>query len=172
MDVAMPMVIARAEDFGLSGHETAEQLDTDRAFFERMEQIRLAAAMQMGMGDCAQSVTPKFALVAADERINHMTVRYFMPWKTHPTLAVTGSQCLASCALTPGTVAYPLMQSSGATPIHVILNHPMGSMEVITDYQIRDNEFIHRSAGLVRTARKLAAGQVFIPGKIWDGDAG
>ena len=172
MDVAMPMVIARAEDFGLSGHETAEQLDTDRAFFERMEQIRLAAAVQMGMGDCAQSVTPKFALVAADERINHMTVRYFMPWKTHPTLAVTGSQCLASCALTPGTVAYPLMQSSGATPIHVILNHPMGSMEVITDYQIRDNEFIHHSAGLVRTARKLAAGQVFIPGKIWDGDAG
>jgi 2-methylaconitate cis-trans-isomerase PrpF len=95
-----------------------------------------------------------------------------MPWKTHPTLAVTGSQCLASCALTPGTVAYPLMQSSGAMPIHVILNHPMGSMEVITDYQIRDNEFIHHSAGLVRTARKLAAGQVFISGRIWDGDAG
>jgi 2-methylaconitate cis-trans-isomerase PrpF len=48
----------------------------------------------------------------------------------------------------------------------------MGSMTVITDYQICDNEFIHHSAGLVRTARKLAAGQVFIPGKIWDGDAG
>ena len=172
MDVAMPMVIARAEDFGLSGHERIEELVTNLAFFERMEQIRLKAAVKMGMGDCIKSVTPKFGLVAADERNNHMTVRYFMPWKTHPTLAVTGSQCLASCALTPGTVAYPLMNSSGESPIHVILNHPMGNMEVITDYQIRDDEFIHRSAGVVRTARKLASGQVFIPGKIWDGEPG
>lgn len=32
MDVAMPMVIARAEDFGLSGHETREQLDSNKEF--------------------------------------------------------------------------------------------------------------------------------------------
>ena len=32
MDVAMPMVIARATDFGLTGHETREELDANRAF--------------------------------------------------------------------------------------------------------------------------------------------
>jgi 2-methylaconitate cis-trans-isomerase PrpF len=38
----------------------------------------------------------------------------------------------------------------------------MGTMEVIVDYSIgHDGEFIHHSAGIKRTARKLASGQVF-----------
>ena len=32
MDVAMPMVIAKAASFGLSGYETAAELDENRAF--------------------------------------------------------------------------------------------------------------------------------------------
>ena len=59
MDVAMPMVIARAADFGLTGNETRQELDDNKAFFARMEQVRLKAAEMMGMGDCSKSVTPK-----------------------------------------------------------------------------------------------------------------
>ena len=57
----------------------------------------------MGMGDCTSSVTPKFGILAPADAPGHIVSRYFMPWNTHPTMAVTGSQCLASCALTPGT---------------------------------------------------------------------
>ncbi|MGB1546887.1 MAG: PrpF domain-containing protein, partial [Candidatus Puniceispirillaceae bacterium] len=39
IDVAMPMVIARAADFGLTGQESREELDANRAFFEQMEAI-------------------------------------------------------------------------------------------------------------------------------------
>ena len=169
MDVAMPMVIARASDFGLVGDETQDELDNSSVFFERMEKVRLEAAKKMGMGDCRESVTPKFGLVAANDQTNHLTVRYFMPWKTHPTLAVTGSQCLASCALTPGTVAYSLMKRSDNIPTHLVLHHPMGKMDVITDYSLSDNTFVHKSAGIIRTARKLAEGKVFIPSSVWDG---
>ena len=171
MDVAMPMVIARATDFGLTGDEPQDALNNNSAFFEQMEKVRLAAAKKMGMGDCRNSVTPKFGLVAPDNRINHLTVRYFMPWKTHPTLAVTGSQCLASCALTPGTVAYPLMKKSDTIPAHLVLNHPMGSMDVITDYCLKEGAFIHKSAGIIRTARKLVEGQLFISSKVWNGES-
>ena len=170
MDVAMPMVIARASDFGLTGNETQDELDNNNTFFERMEKVRLAAAKKMGMGDCTASVTPKFGIVAPNDQINHLTVRYFMPWRTHPTLAVTGSQCIASCALTPGTVAYPLMTRSDSIPAHLVLHHPMGTMDVITDYSLNDNTFVHKSAGVIRTARKLAEGKVFVPNSIWDGD--
>ena len=171
MDVAMPMVIARASDFGLTGDETQDALDNNSAFFEKMEKVRVVAAQKMGMGDCTESVTPKFGLVSPHARDNHLKVRYFMPWKTHPTLAVTGSQCLASCALTPGTVAYPLMKSSASIPTHLVLHHPMGSMDVITDYSLSGETFIHKSAGIIRTARKLAEGQVFIPSSVWNGDS-
>ena len=95
MDVAMPMVIARAVDFGLTGHESREELDANRDFFAAMEAVRLEAGALMGMGDCTSSVTPKFGILAPAEAPGHIVSRYFMPWNTHPTMAVTGSQCLA-----------------------------------------------------------------------------
>ena len=164
MDVAMPMVMARASDFGLSGLESREELDNNRSFFEQMEAVRLQAGALMGLGDCSKSVTPKFGLFAPHEEEGHIHTRYFMPWTTHPTMAVTGSQCMASCALTPGTIAYDLMKQPASSPATIKLHHPMGVMEVLTDYEITDNNhFTHKSAGVVRTARKLAAGEVFIP---------
>ena len=181
MDVAMPMVIARAADFGLTGHESREELDANRGFFQRMEAIRIKAGELMGMGDCSQSVTPKFGLVAPHDKPHekprakphdnqgHIITRYFMPWTTHPTMAVTGSQCLASCALTPGSVADGMMARPEGNPATITLHHPMGSMDVLVDYTMDGDDFIHHSAGLVRTARKLAEGSVFIPSSIWDG---
>jgi len=64
MDVAMPMAIARAADFGLTGYESVEELEANRSFFDRMEAIRMEAGALMGMGDVSKSVTPKFGLMA------------------------------------------------------------------------------------------------------------
>ena len=163
IDVAMPMVIARAADFGLTGRESREELDANRAFFDRMETVRLAAGHKMGMGDCSQSVTPKFGLLAPLPEQGHILARYFMPWETHPTMAVTGSQAMASCALTPGTVADGMMVLPNERPAKVTLHHPMGEMDVLVDFDIEDSQFIHKSAGLLRTARKLAEGTLFVP---------
>lgn len=167
MDVAMPMVIARASDFGLSGHESREELDDNQVFFKRMEAIRVKAGALMGMGDCTKSVTPKFGLLANAKEGGSIATRYFMPWSTHPTMAVTGSQCLASCALTPGTVADGMLTPPTERPVRVTLEHPMGQMDVIVDYDIVDNDFVHKSAGLIRTCRKLAQGHVFISKSVW-----
>lgn len=169
MDVAMPMVIARAEDFGLTGTESREELDANRAFFERMEAVRIEAGEKMGMGDVTKSVTPKFGLVAAPREGGTLATRYFMPWSTHPTMAVTGSQCLASCALTPGTVADGLLERPEASPATVVLEHPSGRIEVLVDFSLAGGGFELHSAGLVRTTRKLADGHVYVPAAIWDG---
>ncbi|MEM7422449.1 MAG: PrpF domain-containing protein, partial [Pseudomonadota bacterium] len=82
MDVAMPVVIARAEAFGLTGHETRDELDANREFFERMERVRLEAGQAMGMGDVSKSVTPKFAVLASPRAGGSIAARYFMPWQT------------------------------------------------------------------------------------------
>lgn len=169
MDVAMPMVIAKASDFDLTGHETVEELDANSTFFERIESVRLDAGRLMGMGDCSKSVTPKFGLLAKAKDGGTIATRYFMPWRTHPTMAVTGSQCLASCTLTPGTVADGLVDRPEKGPGTVQLEHPMGKMDVIVDYEMKGDTFIHKSAGLTRTCRKLAAGEVFVPASVWNG---
>ncbi len=168
MDVAMPMAMARATDFGLNGYESAEELDANRSFFARMEAVRIEAGELMGMGDVSKSVTPKFGLLAPAKEGGTLAVRYFMPWKTHPTMAVTGAQCMASCALTPGTVADGLLDRPKASPAEVVLEHASGKIDVLVDFS-NDGDFNVKSAGLVRTARKLADGHVYIPGSVWSG---
>ena len=170
MDVAMPMVIARAADFGLRGYETAAELDDNRAFFARMEAVRCKAGEMMGMGDVSDAVTPKFGVLAPAKDGGTAAVRYFMPKKTHPTLAVTGSQCLSACLLCPGTVAGGLATGITGSPAKLSLEHPMGRLDVVVDYAIDGDGFDIRSAGLVRTARKLASGEVFVPASVWAGD--
>jgi len=169
MDVAMPMVIAKAADFGLTGYETAAELDSNRAFFARMEAVRLKAGARMGMGDVSTSVTPKFGLLAPARAGGTVATRYFMPWSAHPTMAVTGAQCLASCVLTPGTVAEGLVARPNEVPAHIRLEHASGDIDVVVDYAQTEAGFEVKSAGLVRTARKLAAGDVFIPSSVWVG---
>ncbi|GAA4230199.1 hypothetical protein GGQ68_001733 [Sagittula marina] len=168
MDVAMPMVIARASDFGLTGYETVQELDENRDFFARMEAIRLQAGAAMGMGDVAKSVTPKFGLLAPARDGGTIATRYFMPWTTHPSMAVTGSQCLASCALTPGTVADGMLERPATGPANVVLEHASGTIEVLVDFEMND-QFTLNSAGLLRTARKLADGQIYVPASVWKG---
>ena len=169
MDVAMPIVIARAADLGLSGYETAAELDDNKALFKRIEAIRIEAGERMGMGDVSKSVTPKFAVVAPPREGGAIAARYFMPWACHPAMAVTGAQCLASTVLAPGTVADGFGAKPDGNPATLVIEHPSGTIEVIIDRDPDASGFALRSAGLIRTARLLAKGDVMIPGHVWDG---
>lgn len=169
MDVAMPLAIARAADFGLTGYETAEDLDANRDFYARIEPIRREAGRRMGLGDVSTSVTPKFALLAPPRHGGTVCARYFMPWNCHPTMAVTGAQCIASCVLTPGSIAEGLFVRPADVPALVLIEHPGGVIDVTVDYQAGPDGFVLKSAGLLRTARLLARGEVMVPAAIWAG---
>jgi len=164
VDAAMPMVIARAADFGLSGLEGKADLDATRAFYERMEPIRLEAGRRMGFGDVSHNVIPKFALLAAPRAGGTVASRYFMPWDCHPSYAVTGGIGLSACILAPGTIADTILtvRPSGPTA-SIVIEHPSGAMEIVADFAITAGELDLRKIGTLRTARKLASGHVFVP---------
>ena len=168
MDAAMPMVIARAVDFNLSGYETAAELDDNVAFFQRMEAVRRKAGVLMGLGDVSKSVVPKFGLLAPAKDGGTIAARYFMPWKTHHAMAVTGAQCLAACTMAPGSIADGMADRSDDGVMTVVLEHPTGKIDVVIDCQC-DGDFDVNTVGLVRTARKLADGNLYIPASIWNG---
>lgn len=171
MDVAMPMVIARAADFGLTGQESREALDGNKEFFAEMEQVRIEAGAAMGFENVAESVVPKFGLLSAARNGGSVATRYFMPWRTHPTMAVTGAQCLAACALTPGTVSDGLLDRPETSPAPIVLEHPSGHIDLTVDFDRQDGAVLLHSVGLVRTARKLADGKVYVPAALWKGAA-
>ena len=166
MDVAMPVMIARADAFGVTGYESAAALNENKPLLERMEAVRLQAGRLMGMGDVSNSVTPKIALLAPARDGGSFAARYFTPGTCHQSMAVTGAQCLASCVLTPGTVADGLAPDV-SSPARVMIEHPGGQIEVLMTFaRGADSVEIH-SAGLNRTARLLAKGELYIPGEIW-----
>ncbi|MEM6668016.1 MAG: 4-oxalomesaconate tautomerase [Pseudomonadota bacterium] len=165
MDVAMPVVVARAEDLGLTGYETAQELDADVELLARIEPIRREAGRRMRMGDVSRSVTPKFAVVAPARKGGSFSGRYFMPWKCHPSMAVTGGQCLAACALTPGSVADGLLDAPAA-PARIAIEHPSGVIDLAVDYALDAGALVAWSASVTRTARCLARGEVFVPSAV------
>ena len=170
LDVAMPMVIAQARDLGVACCEPAEELTANKVLMKRLEAIRIRAGERMGMGDVSTSVIPKFGLVAPPRNGGTIATRYFMPWDCHPSLAVTGAQCLAACVLAGGTVCDGLTgQGKHASPASIALEHPMGRVDVTVEFIRSSSEFRVLSTGLVRTARKLAEGRVFVPRSVWRG---
>ena len=165
IDAAMPMVLMRASDFGLQGNETPAQLDGNAALLERIERIRLEAGARMGLGDVSNSVIPKPVLVAPSDAGNGLALRsrYFTPRACHRAHAATGAVGVASAFLMPGTVAH----GCGGPPVTtgyrtVRIEHPSGVMEI--DVELDKDSGVVRAAGLVRTARKIMKGMLYVPG--------
>jgi 2-methylaconitate cis-trans-isomerase PrpF len=166
MDVAMPMVIGRARDFGITGHEPRDVLDADVRLFQRIEKLRLEAGTLMGFGDVSDSVIPKFGLLSEPASGGSVCARYFMPWRTHPAYAVTGAICTGCCLVAPGTVAEGIAQLPTERPFPLTIEHPTGAIDVLLDADA-SAEFELHNAGLLRTARRLFKGEVSIPAAVW-----
>lgn len=167
VDVAMPMVMARADAYGLTGTETPAQLDAEKAILKRIEQMRCEAGRLMGLGEVCDSVIPKVGLLSAPRAGGAISVRYLMPWNCHPSMAVTGSQCVAACLLAPGTVADDLGQLPAGSPADISIEHPSGAIDLVVDYEDAGDGLTLHSAGLSRTARLLARGELMVPAAAW-----
>ncbi|HUE93464.1 4-oxalomesaconate tautomerase [Pseudomonas sp.] len=159
IDMAMPMVLMHAEALGKSGYESAAELDADTALLERLESIRLQAGRAMGLGDVSQMVIPKPVLLAPARQGGTLSTRYFMPHNCHRSLAATGAIGLASACALPGSVAHDLAPISGAALVS--LEHPGGQIAVSLEPGDAENPEKIR-ASLIRTARRLFAGDVYV----------
>lgn len=168
LDVAMPMMILRAADLGLTGGETREELDTNPPLLARLEAMRLEAGRRMMAGaDVSASVTPKVGLISAPVAGGTLRARYLTPWACHPSMAVSGGQCLSACAVLPGSVAEGLARVPKSGPAEMRIEHPMGALPVLLDFAREAKSAVIHGAGILRTARLLARGAVMVPRGIW-----
>lgn len=169
VDVAMPIVLMRAEAFGKTGHESAVELDADRALLKRMEAIRVKAGVLMGMGDISKSVVPKMALLSKPRSGGTIASRYFVPETCHKAHPVTGTVCIASACAIPGTVASQIASLPPAPQGMIRIEHPQGMIMIDLDVDFTAGKQELRRAALIRTARRIFEGSVFVPGKVWAG---
>lgn len=165
IDAAMPLMILRAKDFGLTGRERPAELDANRAFLDRLESLRLKAGQMMGLGDVSGSVIPKPVLVSEGDSENSITSRYFTPHKCHASHAVTGAIGVATAFALPGTVASRAAMKPGRHALVVL--HPAGQIDVEVELEGVGEEAALTSAALVRTARKIMQGILHLPGYVF-----
>ncbi|WP_454748669.1 4-oxalomesaconate tautomerase [Ciceribacter selenitireducens] len=155
IDCAMPMVLMRAADLGVTGYESPQDLTANRALIERMNRIRVKAGAMMGMGDVTDMVIPKPVLISPARKGGTLSVRYFMPNDCHPSLATTGAVGIATAAVTEGSIAFD-QAGRPAVPAQIQIEHPAGRLDV--QLEMRNGAI---TAGLLRTARRLFEGYAF-----------
>jgi len=161
IDAAMPLVIVRARDLGLTGRETPAELDADRALLERIEALRRAAGEAMGLGDVSNSVVPKPVIASDGDDADSITSRYFTPRRCHASHAVTGAIGVATAFALPDTVISGSTLRSGVRGISVL--HPQGRIDVEMTVEGAGADARVQRAALVRTARKILQGELHIP---------
>lgn len=172
IDNGMPVVILRASDVGKTGYESPAELESDTGLKARLETIRLVVGARMNLGDVKNKTVPKMCLIAPPEKQGSVCTRNFIPHRVHEAIGVLGAVSVATACVLPGTVAdgvasVEAVQHDQLTQIDV--EHPTGSFTVTMGLSHDNAEVVVTRSALLRTARKLFKGEVYIAHSIWAG---
>lgn len=171
IDNGMPLVMFKAEDMGRTGYESVAELNADTELKTRIEALRLAVSLKMGLGDVSQKNYPKMTLIAPPRAGGAISTRSFIPHVCHDAIGVlaavtVGTACVLKGTVCEGVVQMPAADAAGA--FNVSVEHPTGEFSVALATDPADPQTVTQAA-LLRTARALMRGEVLVPGSIWTG---
>ncbi len=176
VDAANPCVFVRATDLGMSGAESPLALDNDVALLARLEEVRRAASVAMGITaslDEAARVpsAPKVAYVAppAESRtLDGMTMaadevdllaRMISIGAPHRAIPLTGALCTSVAAKIEGTIVQQVTRAGDA----VRVGQPSGTTVVdATVSRHAVGSWHAEAASVFRTQRRLMDGYVYV----------
>lgn len=162
IDNGMPVVIMGADTLGVSGYESREELNANAKLKQRIESIRLQAGPAMNLGAVAAKVVPKMCLVSKPAAGGHICTRTFIPHDCHAAVGVLGAVTVATAAVLPGSVAHRYAQVPNGLSKLLSVEHPSGEFSVVLTMDPQKPTAVMRAA-LLRTARLLMRGEVFVP---------
>jgi 2-methylaconitate isomerase len=177
VDAANPCVFVAATALGKQGNEMPDVLEGDPVFLERMEAIRCAASVAMGLApDVAKAAqipsVPKVAMIVSPCRMTTLSghqlqpsdmslgVRMVSVGQPHRAVPITGATCLAIAVRIAGSLPNK-MARAGDGPITIA--HPSGTTVVDAAVEQADDPARARAihGAVYRTARHLFEGSVF-----------
>ncbi|HEX4209305.1 MAG TPA: PrpF domain-containing protein [Candidatus Binataceae bacterium] len=180
VDAANPCVFVAADAVGLTGTEMPDQLERDHATMKRLEAIRLAASLRMGIATTADDAArkpgiPKVAIVSGPrdastltgERLTadscDVTVRMISIGQPHRAVPLTGAMCLAVAARLPGSVVARVARPPSGPDSPLRIAQPSGLTVVASALRRDGNGWFAEHATVYRTARRLMEGYVLVP---------
>jgi len=159
IDNGMPVVMLAAAEFGVTGEEAPEDLESRGDLTTEIEKVRLEAGRLMGLGDVSDQTVPKVFLLSAPRHGGAIGTRGFIPKKVHSSIGVLMAASIAAGLRIPGAVGSDLaVLAEGDT---TVIEHPSGSFPAkVRVYPGTDGVWRGTSTS-IRTARKLFDGTVF-----------
>jgi probable AcnD-accessory protein PrpF len=178
IDAGVPVVFVEAAALGLDGTELQPAINEDAALLAKLEAIRAAGAVRMGLiRDVAEAarrpLTPKVAFVTPPKDYvsssgKHvraadidLLARAISMGKLHHAMMGTASVAIATAAAVPGTLVNAA--AGGGTRGVVRFGHPSGTLRVGADVKQADGQWIATKAVMSRSARVLMEGAVRVP---------
>lgn len=163
IDNGMPCVILAADALGKTGCESPQELMADQAFRARLEAIRLAAGPMMRLGDVEKQVVPKMVLVAPPAHGGNISTRSFIPHECHAAIGVFAAVTVATACVLPGSPAHACAVIPEGRTKTLSVEHPSGEFTVRLEVGGSKDAPVVERAGLLRTARLLFDGRIFVP---------
>ncbi|MGE5132585.1 MAG: 4-oxalomesaconate tautomerase [Gemmatimonadota bacterium] len=169
IDNGMPVVCLAAADLGVTGQESPAELEGNAELTKRVEAIRLAAGPLMNLGDVASATVPKMSLLSPPAHGGAVSTRTFIPRRVHEAIGVLGAVSVATACVLPGSVAHDIADLAGRTEgsIEVEVEHPTGFFTVTIDVAADGAGVRVTRSALLRTARLLMRGEVYVPSSVW-----
>ena len=178
INAGVPVVFVDAAALGYDGTELQPAINEDKAALAKLEAIRAAGAVRMGLIDdvskaAARPLTPKVAFVAppkdyvssSGKRIAasgiDLNARAISMGKLHHAMMGTASVAIATAAAVPGTLVNAA--AGGGTRDVVRFGHPSGTLRVGADVKQVDGHWVATKAVMSRSARVLMEGAVRVP---------
>lgn len=181
VDATNPVVFVEAASLAARATETPGELRANATLMGALEAIRGQAAALMGLVTAPEEAaakspsSPKVALIAApsDSRLLDgralesgaidLLVRMISMGVPHNAIPLTGAMCAAVAARVPGTLIHALCRAPATLGAPVRIGHASGVLPVDATVSVENGVARAGTATVFRTARRLMAGQVFVP---------
>lgn len=165
IDNGMPMVLMNAASMGVTGYEAAAELNQNERLKKALEELRLAASLQMGLGDTTEKSYPKMCLISAPQQGGTINTRCFIPHVCHEAVGVLGAVTIATACVMPGSVCDGIARNGQGLSQNISVEHPSGEFTIEMTMDEAGNV---TSASLLRTARLLMQGEVMVPMRLFN----
>ena len=179
-DIGNPLVFIKAEDIGIGGTETPQEIENNKELMALAEKIRGRVAEKIGMVEswelaATQSAyTPFLAIVSPakgyltfdgkeveGEAIDIVSRLIFMQ-KVHKNYPVTSTVTTGVAAKIPGTVVSEVVSDESKERISMEIGHPAGSITVEAVVEVEETRIEIKKAAMYRTARPIMDGYVYV----------
>lgn len=173
-DVGNPFIFFHAEDLGMTGYETADELTENEDLIKKVDELRGKAAELVGLCDDWKKVDEQSPFAPAPIAIvkpkegdeGHISGRLFLDHMCHESMAGSGAICTTACSRVPGTLVHELMTDEGLKEEELRISHPVGIMPVIVKLKEAKGEGEYpefETLSFVRTARRIMEGRLLLP---------